>query len=224
MADNSCIKIQGGNVRGKTLELGNHEQHDLISGGTFLHNCVLDIRGAEFSLVDTNLLNCRINVQQCISNMRFPETVFENCIFEGEFVDCSFGFRRGESKSPNAYYRKCDFTRANLHLCRFFGGDVDTVLWPPWPNIALLNPRQNKQDWLSIPFPDELNELKSVVTDEALSANADEQGKERANVVDNAPLAITVDLARYKATDPEFIWTLIQNKTYIAFDGNDQKT
>lgn len=209
MEEGSCIKIMGGNTRGKTLDLGNHGENDLICGGAFLINCVLDIQGTAFTVTDANLLNCRIKVRDHISNVRFVETVFERCVFEGTYIGCRFGFRRGESSSPNAYFRMCDFSNAKLDLCDFFVGDVDSIIWPRWPNIVVLNPQLNKQDWLSIEFPDELRGMKEVVAGEALNSKT----------ADNEPQAITVDLAKHETFDPDKILPLVQNKPYIVFEG-----
>ncbi len=214
--ESSCIKIQGGVVRGATLELGNHDLPDVIYDRAFFQNCVLDICGAEFSIVDANFLNCQIKVRDKITNMRFLEAVFERCIFEGAYACCSFGHRRGESKTPNAYYRNCDFSKAMLDLCSFFEGDTDSVVWPTWPNFVVLNPRQNKQDWLSIQLPYELKDLQHVI---AGDSNSFSEGDEDTNYDSiSAPKAVTVDLAKYKEVDPDSIQSLIRNKTYIVWN------
>jgi len=209
----SSIKIQGLSLRDETLELGNHDCHDFIWGGARLENCVLDIRGAGFNLLDATLLNCRIRARRRLSNVRFVETVFENCTFEGSLVGCRFGFRRGESQNPRAYYRNCDFSKARLDLCEFFEGDPDSNIWSSWPNFAVLQPGLNKQDWLSIVFPPELKVIQAVIAGEQLSPD----------VAQAEPKAVTVDLASYGSVDAESVWALIQNKPYIVFTGKGEK-
>jgi hypothetical protein len=214
MADESHIEIKGENVRGETLELGNHAQDDVLYGGAFLHKCVVDILGSSLKIVDATFLDCQIRVDDQISNFRFMEAVFERCTFEGTFVNCRFGFRRGESQSPNAYYRNCDFSQATLDNCDFFVGDIDSVTWPEWPNFTVLKPRQNKQDWLSIGFPLELKSMQEIVAGESLSARADEK-----TGGDNAPQAVTVNLARYSNVDFDLVRTLLESKSYIVLKG-----
>ena len=211
MVAEKCIEIVGGNTRNETIELGNHEQSDSIYGGAFLVNCEVNICGSNFKIADANFLNCKIHVREPISNVQFLESVFERSVLTGKFIRCSFGFRRGVSQSPNAYYRNCDFSSAILDACCFFTGDTETVSWPKWPTITVLNPRQNENDWKSILFPDELKAIRSeLFNNELLSESSN---------ADNAPLAMTFDVSRYTLTAQEAsleaIRTLFRAKSYI---------
>jgi len=162
MADAKRIEIVGGNTRNETLELGNHEDTDTVYGGAFLVNCEVNFCGTNFEIVDANFLNCRINAKVPIENVQFLESVFERSAISGRFVGCSFGFRRGVSKSPNAYYRNCDFSNSVLDQCLFFTGDTETVTWPRWPNVTILSPRQNEKDLASIVFPASVDSLRDT--------------------------------------------------------------
>jgi hypothetical protein len=187
MGDAKRIEIVGGNTRNETVQLGNHEDTDTVYGGAFLVNCEVNFWGTNFEIVDANFLNCRINAKVPIENVQFLESVFERSAISGKFVGCGFGFRRGVSKSPNAYYRNCDFSSAVLDHCLFFTGDTETVTWPSWPNITILNPRQNEKDFASNVFPANLGSLNETINNAmkaSTSGGADEL------------LALTIDLGR----------------------------
>ncbi len=163
MADTKRIEIVGGNTRNETLELGIHDDTDTVYGGAFLVNCEVNFGGTNFEIVDANFLNCRINAKVPIENVQFLESVFERSAISGKFINCSFGFQRGVSKSPNAYYRNCDFSSAVLDQCLFFTGDTETVTWPDWPNITVLNPRLNEKDLASIVFSANFDSLRDTI-------------------------------------------------------------
>ncbi len=200
-------EICGGVIRGETLELGTHYTPNIIHNRAFFQNCVLNIWSTNFSIIDANFLNCRINAQKEVSNMRFLEAVFERCVFEGCYVGCSFGHVRAESQTPNAYYRNCDFSKAALDLCEFFEGDLDSVVWPAWPNFVVINPRQNKQDWLSIQFPEQLKHMQSVIAGQSPAIGG--------SVSQMAPKAVAVNLANYEAVDTHSIRSLLDTKPYV---------
>jgi hypothetical protein len=213
MKETECIEIVGGNTRNESIELGNHEQVDSIYGGAFLVNCEVNICGANFKIVDANFLNCRINARHPIVDVHFLESVFERAVLAGEFRNCSFGFQRGVSASPNAYYRNCDFSDAVLDKCRFFTGDTETVKWPMWPNIAVLNPGVNEKDWTELVFPSAFNslreELSSVLNHDTVGGDAN-------------PLAVTIDLSRYSddSTDLQALKIILEQKSYINFSNH----
>jgi len=203
------IEIKGGNTRGETVEIGNHDGGDSIYGGAFLHKCIVEIRGSNFSIKDANFLDCRINVHEELKDIRFLEAVFERSVFTGSFVACRFGYRRGESETPNAYYRNCDFSDASLDRCDFFVGDIDSITWPRWPNLTILNPRRSLQDWRSIKFPEEFASLRELdLVNETPGC-------------DNEPQAIVIDLKRFGEVDLEAIKSLVQSKAYVLFQSPD---
>ncbi len=205
-------EIKGGNTRSQTLELGNHEQPDIIYGGAFLHNCVINIRGSSFRIEDANMLNCRITAENPVIDVNFLEAVFENCTFKGKFSNCSFGFRRGASQTPNAYYRKCNFTGATMNKCEFYTGDPDSTLWPSWPNITILNPRRNISNWNAITFPLNFRKLRDEVSRDVLGKPINEK-----NSTNGEPLAVSIDLTRYTASDLSPLLALMQSKNFIKF-------
>jgi hypothetical protein len=205
-------EIKGGNTRGHILDLGNHDASDIIYGGAFLHNCVINIRGSSFRIEDANMLNCRINAEHPVTDVRFLEAVFENCTFEGMFSNCSFGYCRGASQTPNAYYRKCNLTGATMDECEFYIGDPDSTQWPSWPNITILNPRRNLQNWNSIAFSSDFKELQDAVSRVVLT----KKDKEKPGA-DDEPLAISIDLTRYTASDLSPLLALMQSKKFIKF-------
>lgn len=212
MADAKRIEIVGGNTRNETVQLGNHEDTDTVYGGAFLVNCEVNFCGTNFEIVDANFLNCRINAKVPIENVQFLESVFERSSISGRFVGCSFGFRRGVSKSPNAYYRNCDFSSAVLDHCLFFTGDTETVTWPGWPNITILNPRQNEREFASAVFPANLNSLHETI-DNALKVGT-------AGGVDEL-LALTIDLGRdvenLKPAEVSVVQNVFAQKSCIRF-------
>ena len=205
-------KIKGGNTRGQTLDLGNHDASDIIYGGAFLHNCVINIRGSSFRIEDANMLNCRINAEHPVTDVSFLEAVFENCTFEGMFSNCNFGYRRGASQTPNAYYRKCNLTGATMDECEFYIGDPDSTQWPRWPNITILNPRRNLQNWNSIAFLLDFKEIQDAIAQGVLSEHEDKKLG-----VDSEPLAVTVDLTRFAASDLSQLLPMMQSIKFIKF-------
>jgi hypothetical protein len=219
-AKGPATKLIGETRHGETIELGNHDFYDFVGGGSHLENCMLDICGTGFDLVDATLVGCRVKVRRRISNKRFLNAIFDNCRFEGHLVGCRFGFRHGESDNAGATFRGCDFSTAILQLCDFFKGDVDSVIWPSWPNVVILDPARNKRDWLSIAFPPGLRVTQKTVGLEPIELAF---RPPLTSPIDEEPRAITLNLADCKEVNPETIWPLIQDKPYIVFGDKGSK-
>lgn len=202
MAGSPAHNIKGGNHRGLTFDIGNNDESDVIYGGAFFHKCVINFRGGDFEIADANFLDCEIKLVEPVVDVLFLETVFERCTFEGVFKNCQFGFRRGQSKTPNGYYRNCDFSKSNLDMCRFFTGDVDSVTWPKWPNVTVINPHRNKEDWLTIGFPEEMKPLA-----ESIFCNDPN--------MDNEPLAVALNMSG-DVVELECVRDSLRSKRYVV--------
>lgn len=211
----ASVTIRGGIVRGETIELGRGDSPDLICDRAFMHNCVIYMFSTEFSIVDANFLNCQLEVRTNLSNMQFLEAVFERCTFKGAFARCTFGHRRGQSKTPNAYYRDCDFSNATLDMCSFFEGDLGSTVWPTGPSFIVVNPTQNRDDWLTIQFPDELKNWQQVIGEVLLSAPQTDGQMSSGSY--GAPRAVTVDLSSFDDFELDSVRTIIRNRSYIKW-------
>lgn len=201
MAGSSAHNIKGGNHRGLTFDIGSNDDRDVIYGGAFFHKCVINFHGAAFEIADANFLDCEIKLVKPVVDVPFLESVFERCTFEGVLKNCQFGFRRGQSKTPNGYYRNCDFSKSNLDMCRFFTGDVESVTWPKWPNVTVINPYSNREDWLAIRFPEELKPLAESIF--CHDSNRD-----------NEPLAVALSLSG-DAVELERVRDALRSKRYV---------
>lgn len=210
------LLLEGARVRGETIQIGVHKCVDFIFGGTTLDECVLDIRGSgrSFQLFDAVVRNSRIRTRRTLRSHSFTRVHFENCIFEGHFHSCSWG-RRPDEEHQYAQVTECDFGAANLHLCRFFGCDAETLRWPGWPNIVVLDPWSHREDWLSIVFPPSLRITQDIV------GNAESLG--RVSLSDTLAKAIRAEVIDLSSpeydVEPEKIWPLIQGRQYIVFEG-----
>jgi hypothetical protein len=218
------IDIKGGTYRGQTFDVGNNEYVDFISGGAVLEDCVLDVRGAGLRILDATLRRCRIKVRRQMSNQQFTDARFEDCVFEGKYVGCEFGRPPFDHRENNSYYQGCDFSAAKLmHLCAFYRGEIDSVLWPAWPCFVVLHPWQNRDDWLAIRFPPEFVSAQPTIADEPGKWPLTEFEIRQMQETGRKCQAVTVDLRREKGCDADEMWSLIQDKAYITFQGKEQK-
>jgi hypothetical protein len=218
------IDIKGGTYQGQTFNLGHNEYVDFISGGAVLEDCVLDVRGAGWHIIDATLKRCRIRVRRQMSNQQFTDAQFEDCVFEGKYVGCEFGRPPFDHRENKSYYRQCDFSAAKLmHLCAFYRGDIDSVLWPAWPCFVVLHPWQNRDDWLAIRFPPDFVSAQDTIVDEPGKWPLTEFEIRGMQETRRQCQAVTVDLRREEGCDPDEMWALIQDKEYITFQGKEQK-
>jgi len=166
-----CIKLLGARRRGETFEVGGHKFVDFLSHGTVLEDCTLISRASSRGVVfhASVLRRCLIHAKRRFTNFSWHDVILEECQFKGWFIGNDFGPR------PDAYPDKpqgvasgCDFSHAQLHMCRFFRSEMTTQRLPKWPCFTVLEPERNAADWLSIAFPESFRRGEQELVAEAV--------------------------------------------------------
>ena len=208
MTNKTHISLIGVKVVGETIELHSQNQLSFISNGTELIDCDIRIRcsASNYMLLDATLRNCRIWAHKPQNSAEFTETKFYDCKFKGRFNDCEFG-NKPDRDLKEGCIKNCDFSEAILKDCFFYETEASDAIWPEWPHIGLSNLYDNKEDWLSISFPDKFRIWQKI--------SATHYEGKRVQII-NLELNNDVD-------SPEDFWALVQDKDYVFFPGKDLK-
>lgn len=84
--------------------------------------------------------NCVMHFTRKLSKVRFENAQFFNCRFLGTLIDCDFGARDSvTAKDVMNRVIDCDFSEADLRLCRFFNTDITRLKFPSWPNFTIVD-------------------------------------------------------------------------------------
>ena len=170
-AEPECIKLIGQHRQHDAFEVGSHRFVDFLSHGTVLEECTLTIRGLSRGVVfhGATLRRCLIDAKRRFMNFSWHDVVLEECSFKGRFVGCDFGPRPDAyAAPPHGAVSACDFSQAQLHLCRFFRSEMARQMLPRWPCFTILEPETNAADWLAIPFPESYRRIEQRLIAEAV--------------------------------------------------------
>jgi hypothetical protein len=166
--DRGHLKLLGEHRRGETFVVACHELVDFLSHGTLLEDCRIEIRGSARGIVlhGATLLHSTIHTTRELRNFRWHDVVLDHCTFQGRFPGNDFG-RRADAypDPPFGSVVGCDFSRARLHLCRFFSCDLAGMDLPPWPCVTLENLGARRDEWLALPLPSALRIAQETLAD-----------------------------------------------------------
>ncbi len=206
------IRIQNKTIKDEVVKLGKSDLIHFITNAK-LERCNVEFRtsGQHIVISNATFKDCTIKATPPLNGFQFHGARFENCEFTGTFRGCGFGPRTNLKDWKFGRIRNCSFEDCILDHCSFFSDDANTLRWPGWPHVILLDPLQNTPDWDATPFPPDAKlELGFVDT----------------NVV---PMYREIKVETYylprqwKGGDPEEIWALIQDKPYATFPGKELK-
>lgn len=163
-------KIVGETITGKIIEIGAGKYMDFIHGGTVLDDCEIRILcGAQsVNIFNATIRNSIVKTRRELKNLQLLDVQFDGCKFLGQYSGCRFG--QLESQNTGTV-KNCDFTAARLDLCDFHpGSNIESLTFPPWPQIVVRKPNQWREEWLGIPFPDEFRSTQEIVVDPEVMA------------------------------------------------------
>lgn len=166
-----CIKLLGEHRRGEAFEVGGRQFVDFLSHGTVLEDCTITSRASSRGVVfhGAVLRRCLIQAKKRFTNFSWHDVILEECQWKGWFVGNDFGPRPDAYPAgPAGTVSACDFSGAQLHMCRFFRAEMAAQRLPQWPCFTVLEPEANAADWLSIPFPASYGRVEQMLIAEAV--------------------------------------------------------
>ena len=107
-----------------------------------LRHCRVEchITARELVLTDVEMHHCTFVAKKQLTGYKFLEARFYDCAFEGTYSGCDFG-KRAEVYDNLGDIARCDFSKARLDACRFFGSDMCSMnLVTKMPNIVIRLP------------------------------------------------------------------------------------
>jgi hypothetical protein len=144
-------------VDSQLLSFGETDVCDAIQHSELV-DCTLRIeRPSAFAMCCSRFTRCRFEVAKQAREENWQTCEFTDCVFSGRFYSCTFG-GNVDPLSPceiavKAGLTNCDFSCCDMHLCSFYNCDPETLVLPGWPQITVIHPIQNAEDWMKIPFP-----------------------------------------------------------------------
>jgi hypothetical protein len=140
-------------VSGQTLDLGVRKNFDGIGWGAKLTNCELRVHKPNRATVhNATLEDCRIVAARSkVEDLTWWNVRFVRCTFEGVFRLCMFGVEDPQDPSYPPTLEGCDFSKARLDYCSFFGEiDLPSTRWPASPHVIFFQPDSHRSEILSI--------------------------------------------------------------------------
>jgi hypothetical protein len=135
-------RITGKDLKNETILLGAQGAMSIVS--CTLENCHLIVDEVQPGncVFSSHLRGCTIEFTRKVKNCRIFSSDYVECTFIGKFYGVDFG----RSHRPNVITGEidelgelidCDFTQATLDLCRFFGVDLSSQKFAPWPQFVI---------------------------------------------------------------------------------------
>ncbi|WP_201581388.1 MULTISPECIES: hypothetical protein [Psychrobacter] len=95
-------------------------------------------RGIQF--LDAEMVGGVFQTKKKLTNWQEHSVTFDSVTFKGNFLGCDLGGRPDE-ESSNHYglVKDCDFSQANMHLCRLFNADIESIKFGRWPYFTIIN-------------------------------------------------------------------------------------
>ena len=108
-----------------------------------LHNSRIEcyVTARELMITDVEMHHCTFVAKKQLTGFKFLRARLYDCAFEGRYSGCDFGKQKDVYNEAGDIAR-CDFSKARLDACRFFGCDIDTInLKTCFASIVMLQPR-----------------------------------------------------------------------------------
>jgi len=143
------------------LELSDKEALYYLGPRLVLRHCTLVLRvpAQRLHFPGPKFIGCTIEVKRELQELSWYTTFLTGCRFTGRLTGCDFGHWPDPKSWPNTEeggIEDCDFTAAQLHLCRFVGCDMNTLRLPRWPCFTLEAPFRRRHELASRPWPGKL--------------------------------------------------------------------
>ncbi|GAB2731368.1 hypothetical protein [Comamonas sediminis] len=139
-------RIDGRYMAGESLLLGDNGAVSISKCTLEYCHIVVDFKKSSFGIVDSILRNCTIEFKRKLKNDRLVSCDYINCKFIGKFEGVDFGRSPWPNFGTNQMdllgeIIECDFTQAELDLCRFFSVDIRHQKFAQWPQFVV--PRES---------------------------------------------------------------------------------
>ncbi len=141
-------------------------------------------KSSQVSFSESLFQDCVLHFTRRLSKENFEDAQFVKCRFLGTLADCDFGARNGnDSNDIKNRVLDCDFTEADLRLCRFFNTDITRIQFPLWPNFTILDYKEAAEDFRSSHFSNAVAYSKMLLNvrqhgEVALCCHASDESKE----------------------------------------------
>ena len=138
------------------------------------------------SLLNSEFIGGSFNTKKQLTSFQEDSCLYDGVKFSGKYVGCEFGGRPDMMMDFKNFglVKNCDFSQANMHYCRLFNAEIETINFTKWPVVTVLHP---KQDFDAMTVSDKAEILKLLpytIEDEfefttAMMFNAEKLSKDR---------------------------------------------
>ena len=91
--------------------------------------------------LDAEMTGGTFYTKKQLKNWQEHSISFNNVTFKGNFLGCDLGGRSDQDENEHhGLVKNCDFSNANMHLCRFFNADISSIKFAKWPFFTIINP------------------------------------------------------------------------------------
>jgi hypothetical protein len=152
------VSFEDRSIERARLELSDKDALYYLGPNLVLRHCTLVLRvpTQRLHLPGSKFIDCTIEVKRELKDLSWYTTFLKGCRFTGRLTGCDFGHWPDPESWPNTEeggIEDCDFTAAQLHLCRFVGCDVNTLRLPRWPYFTIEAPFRRRHELASIAWP-----------------------------------------------------------------------
>ncbi|WP_230659876.1 hypothetical protein [Psychrobacter sp. I-STPA10] len=149
----------------------------------------------DISFIDTEMIGGIFHTKKRLTNWQQHRVTFEGVTFKGNFLGCDFGGRPDQEESSHyGLVKDCDFSQANMHLCRLFNADIESIKFGRWPYFTIINLEQAVAQIRKLDVPNAL----------AISLDFSDEPEGTSAVLSNAEL-----IAKKQGVDIEIIKGLV---------------
>jgi hypothetical protein len=141
------MKLKDQRIVGETLELDDGQVHAHAFGPNLeLAQCHIKILCAARSLIIGGfaMIEGEFEAAKKQTDTQYYTVRFDRTKISGSFRGCDFG-SDGKKNHELGAVVGCDFSNADLDMCRLMNVDIDSCVFAPWPEVVLIGPRNNIQ-------------------------------------------------------------------------------
>lgn len=138
------------------------------------------------SLYDCEFIGGSFNTKKQLTNFQEDSCLYDGVKFFGKYVGCEFGGRPDMMMDFKKFglVKNCNFSNANMHHCRLFNAEVETITFTKWPVVSVLYPKQDFDAMTASDKAEILKLLPYTIEDElefttVMMFNAEKLSKDR---------------------------------------------
>lgn len=124
-----------------TIIIDDKTTFNAIGADVILNDCVIESSVPASSLsIRARIIGGSFESKVQLNGFSWCEAHLEKVAFSGRYRNNRFGLlpEYGNKGAVHA----CDFSSATLDDCEFYNCDVDSLVFPAWPHLTVLHPKQ----------------------------------------------------------------------------------